>query len=234
MGFYRVRLTRTIFTLVELLVVIAIISILAAMLLPALERARDAARAASCLNNQKQTNLAIQMYLNDFNNYLLSGYSDVYAWGRGIHQNTNYMEVQEPMFCPGWDYPVMVNGSARGPNRGLWYYYTYSAFVNQNNASRIYPSLFFGNKNRPSETFLFGCGASQTYGGRPYYYMAPDDDSTESRARPYMIHSGAANFAFLDGHAESAKPGDLYEISTRFVYYSEPDVSIYLKSPGAP
>ena len=63
-----------VFTLIELLIVIAIIAILAAMLLPALGKAREKARSIACVGKLKQIGMAAQMYYNDYNEYIPFGH----------------------------------------------------------------------------------------------------------------------------------------------------------------
>jgi prepilin-type N-terminal cleavage/methylation domain-containing protein/prepilin-type processing-associated H-X9-DG protein len=81
------------FTLVELLVVLAIISVLAALLLPALNKAKATARAAGCLNNLRQQGLAFHLFGNDHDGAVPSAFSYPFPEGLGQYLYEPYRAV---------------------------------------------------------------------------------------------------------------------------------------------
>ena len=78
------------FTLIELLVVIAVIGILAALLLPALSRAKEQGRSAACINNLRQLGVAMNLYVSDFGRYPFIAPSMVYPPNYPTNDPINY------------------------------------------------------------------------------------------------------------------------------------------------
>jgi prepilin-type N-terminal cleavage/methylation domain-containing protein len=209
------RQVRKVFTLIELLVVIAIIAILAAMLLPALKRAKDTAHNISCVSNLKQIGLMHISYTTDYNEYFVPVLRD------GVTKRDWFFILSEDYLqdkyggiynCPAWGDQTRTE-----PNAGSGIYYPDYMYAYSGGGTAYGPGWELGlsgaeehriNRIKHADTSYLTVDAAYKNPGNYSRVSATcvtvgdDTDLWLLRLMAENRHSMGLNVVYSDGHAD--------------------------------
>lgn len=221
------------FTLVELLVVIAIIGGLAAMLFPAVARAKNSGQVTACLNNLRQLELAWTMYADDnggrlvLNRYMIGNpIPSLSSWvqGRLDYSPTNPANTNSGIFldpnlslfapyirspkvyrCPSDRSAVLVNGQPQPRVRSYGMNWSLAS-EHENNDVRILREFSEIVSPSPSKMFVF-IDQHPDYISDLHFHMSLEFTGPNAVFQdvPSANHNGSGTLTFADGHAERRK-----------------------------